>query len=138
MKSRLLKVLAPVFGLAIFCLAGWALYRQLHTYRLQDILQELHSLPAARVLLAVLFAACSYLSAFIGTTFSNNLGFGLLTGGSMRLAFASPGACKLWRSASFWPLPNTQTPGQAKAHPVEPFRDELWPRCCPMPRGFTA
>jgi phosphatidylglycerol lysyltransferase len=113
MKSRLLKILAPVFGLAVFCLAGWALYRELHIYRLHDVLQELHSLPALRVLLAVLFAAASYLAAtgydtlgaryvgrplpyrqtalaaFIGTTFSNNLGFGLLTGGSMRLRLYS-------------------------------------------------
>ncbi len=108
-KRRLLRVLAPIFGLAVFCLAGLALYRELHAYRLRDILQQLHSLPSARVLLAVLFAAASYLAAtgydtlgvryirrplpyhrtalaaFIGTTFSNNLGFGLLTGGSMRL-----------------------------------------------------
>jgi phosphatidylglycerol lysyltransferase len=113
MKTRLLKILAPVFGLAVFCLAGWALYRELHTYRLQDILRDLHSLPAPRVLLAVLFAAASYLAAtgydtlgaryvkrplpyrrtalaaFIGTTFSNNLGFGLLTGGSLRLRLYS-------------------------------------------------
>lgn len=109
MKSRILTILAPIFGVAVFCLAGWVLYRELRTYHLQDILQELHSLPALRVLLAVLFTACSYLAAtgydtlgaryvghplpyrrtalaaFTGTTFSNNLGFGVLTGGSLRL-----------------------------------------------------
>jgi phosphatidylglycerol lysyltransferase len=109
MKSRVLKILAPAFGLAVFCLAGWALYRELHTYRLHDILRELHSLPSAKVMLAVLLAAASYLAAtgydtlaaryirrplpyrrtalaaFLGTTFSNNLGFGILTGGSLRL-----------------------------------------------------
>jgi phosphatidylglycerol lysyltransferase len=112
-RRRLLRVLAPIFGLAVFCLAGWALYRELHSYRLHDILHQLHSLPSVRVLLAVLFAAASYLAAtgydalgaryvqrplpyhrtalaaFIGTTFSNNLGFGLLTGGSMRLRLYS-------------------------------------------------
>jgi phosphatidylglycerol lysyltransferase len=113
MKSRLLKILASVFGLAIFCLAGWVLYRELRAYHLRDILRDLHSLPAARVLLAVLFTGLSYLAAtgydtlgahyvrhplpyrrtalaaFIGTTFSNNLGFGLLTGGSLRLRLYS-------------------------------------------------
>jgi uncharacterized membrane protein YbhN (UPF0104 family) len=80
---------------------------------LRDILRELRSLPAPRVLLAGLFAAASYLAAtgydalgaryagqplpyrrtalvaFFGTTFSNNLGFGLLTGGSLRLRLYS-------------------------------------------------
>ena len=89
------------------------LYRELRAYHLRDILRDLHSLPAARVLLAVLFAGLSYLAAtgydtlgahyvrhplpyrrtalaaFIGTTFSNNLGFGLLTGGSLRLRLYS-------------------------------------------------
>jgi phosphatidylglycerol lysyltransferase len=112
-RRRFLSVVAPIFGLAVFCLAGWALYRELHAYHLRDILQQLHSLPSARVLMAVLFAAASYLAAtgydtlgaryirrplpyhrtalaaFIGTTFSNNLGFGLLTGGSMRMRLYS-------------------------------------------------
>lgn len=113
MKSRVLRVLAPAFGLAVLCAAGWALYRELHTYRLQDVLRALHALPAARVLLAVAFAALSYLAAtgydtlavryvgrplsyrrtalaaFVATTFTNNLGFGILTGGSLRMRMYS-------------------------------------------------
>jgi len=112
-KSRLLKILAPIFGLAIFSLAIWVLYRELRAYHLREIMQELRALPAARLALAVLCAVLSYLSAtgydtlgsryirhplpyrrsalasFIGTTFSNNLGFGLLTGGSIRLRLYS-------------------------------------------------
>jgi phosphatidylglycerol lysyltransferase len=109
MKSRIFKTLAPLFGLAIFALAGWVLYRELHAYHAKDVLRELHALPSGRLALALLFACASYLAAtgydtlglryvrqplpyrrsalagFIGTTFSNNLGFGLLTGGSIRL-----------------------------------------------------
>jgi len=98
--SPVLKILAPLLGLALFCLAVSVLYR------------ELQALPATRLVLA-LAAAASYLAAtgydtlgaryvqrrlayrrtapaaFIGTTFSNDLGFGLLTCGSIRLRLYS-------------------------------------------------
>jgi phosphatidylglycerol lysyltransferase len=109
MGRRILRIVLPTFGLAVFCLALWALYHELKTYHLKDILHSLRSLPRPRVLLALAFTALSYtaatgydtlstryirrpvrygrtaLAAFIGTTFSNNLGFGILTGGSVRL-----------------------------------------------------
>ena len=63
MKTRILKILAPLFGLAIFSLALWVLYRELKTYHPQDILNEVQALPAARLALALLFAGLSYLAA---------------------------------------------------------------------------
>jgi len=58
-----LKILPPLFGLAVFALAGWVLYRELRTYHLKDIVQEMRALPAVRLALAALFAALSYLAA---------------------------------------------------------------------------
>ena len=109
MNRRILKIILPIFGLAVFSLALWALYHELRTYHLRDIIRAVRSLPRPRILLAVALTALSYtaatgydtlssryirrpvpyrrtsLAAFIGTTFSNNLGFGILTGGSVRL-----------------------------------------------------
>ncbi len=109
MNRRILKIILPIFGLVVFSLALWALYHELRTYHLRDIIRAVRSLPRPRILLAVALTALSYtaatgydtlssryirrpvpyrrtsLAAFIGTTFSNNLGFGILTGGSVRL-----------------------------------------------------
>jgi phosphatidylglycerol lysyltransferase len=113
MKSRVLKILVPIFGLAVLSLALYLLYHELKTYHLRDILKEVEALPAGRILLSLLFVSGSYLAAtgydtlsswiirhhlpyrqtalasFIGTSFSNNLGFGPLTGGSVRLRLYS-------------------------------------------------
>jgi phosphatidylglycerol lysyltransferase len=108
-NRRILRIILPVFGLAVFSLALWALYHELRTYHPRDIMHAVRSLPRVRVLLALALTAASYtaasgydtlstryirqsvpyrrtaLAAFIGTTFSNNLGFGVVTGGSVRL-----------------------------------------------------
>jgi len=113
MKSRAVKVLAPILGLAILTLALYVLYHELKTYHPRDIVREVKDLPAGRILLSLLFVAGSYLAAtgydtlsslfirhhlpyrqtalasFIGTSFSNNMGFGPLTGGSIRLRLYS-------------------------------------------------
>jgi len=112
-NRRILKFFLPAFGMAVFSLALWALYHELRTYHLKDILQAAHLLPRPRILFALALTALSYtaatgydtlstryirhsvpyhrtaLAAFIGTTFSNNLGFGVLTGGSVRLRLYS-------------------------------------------------
>ena len=113
MKSRVLKIVIPIFGLAVLALALYVLYHELKTYHLRDILREVESLPAGRIMFALLFVSGSYLAAtgydtlssliirhrlpyrqtalasFIGTSFSNNLGFGPLTGGSIRFRLYS-------------------------------------------------
>jgi phosphatidylglycerol lysyltransferase len=107
-KTKLVRILAPLFSFAVFGLALWALYHELRTYHPKDILAALHSLPATRLLLTLLLTSLSYtaatgydtlsarylglslpyrrtaLAAFTGTTFSNNMGLGILTGGSIR------------------------------------------------------
>ena len=113
MKNRVLTVLTPIFGLAVLTLALYALYHELKTYHIHDITGEVEALPAGRILLSLLFVSGSYLAAtgydtlrsliirhrlpcrqtalasFIGTSFSNNLGFGPLTGGSIRFRLYS-------------------------------------------------
>ncbi len=108
-RFKVFRYLGPLVGLAVFALAMAALYHQLHTYRLGEILRQVQTIPTGRLLLSVLLVAGSYLAAtgydtlairslrrrlpygrtalaaFIGTAFSNNLGFGPLTGGSVRL-----------------------------------------------------
>jgi len=113
MKSKVLKILVPIFALAVLTLALYLLYHEVKTYHPRDILREVEALPAGRILLSLLFVLGSYLAAtgydslssliirhrlpyrqtalasFIGTSFSNNLGFGPLTGGSVRLRLYS-------------------------------------------------
>jgi uncharacterized membrane protein YbhN (UPF0104 family) len=59
------KILTPIFGLITLCPVVWVLHRELRTCHLQEIMQELRALPAARLALAVLCAVAS----FIATTF---------------------------------------------------------------------
>jgi phosphatidylglycerol lysyltransferase len=108
MKSKIAKILAPVFGLVILCFALYLLYHELQVYHPRDIIKQVEALPVFRLLLSLLFVCGSYLAAtgydtlsgffiahhlsyprtalasFIGTSFSNNMGFGPLTGGSVR------------------------------------------------------
>lgn len=63
MKSRVLKILAPIFGLAVLTLALYVLYYELKTYHPRNILGEVEALPAVRILLSLLFVSGSYLAA---------------------------------------------------------------------------
>jgi phosphatidylglycerol lysyltransferase len=113
MNNRVLRILAPIFATAVLALALYVLYHELKTYHIRDILMAVESLPASRILLSLLFVSGSYLAAtgydtlsswiirhrlpyrrtalasFIGNSFSNNLGFGPLTGGSVRMRLYS-------------------------------------------------
>lgn len=108
MKTIYLKRIAPLLGLILFVLAVGVLYRELQTYRLHDILSQVHAIPLDQIGLAVLFTACSYLimtgydmlalhyirhplpaaktipAAFVGYAFSNNIGFSMIAGASVR------------------------------------------------------
>jgi len=100
--------LAVAVALAMFVAAIFVLYGQLENTRLIDVVERLEALPRARVLAALALTAASYLlltaydflalsyvgrrlraretllASFIAFAFSNNLGFALLSGGSIR------------------------------------------------------
>jgi phosphatidylglycerol lysyltransferase len=108
MRRRLVHTLGSVFGLIIFSGALWVLYHELKAYHLEDIAGHLRGLPAPRLFSALgltilnylimtaydilalhyiqhpLFYGKTALASFIGYAFSNNMGFGMLAGGSVR------------------------------------------------------
>lgn len=107
-KQRILRLVGPVLGLALFAGALVVMQRELSAYRYADLVAQVRALPAARILLATVFAALSYaaltgydalalryvrhplphrrvaLASFVGYTASHNLGFPLLTGAPLR------------------------------------------------------
>ena len=108
MKTRLIHILGPLVGVGLFALALWVLYHQLKAYHISEIIRHLREIPAPHLLLALSLTALSYfvmtgydalalhyikrplsysriaLASFISYAFSNNIGFGMLAGGSVR------------------------------------------------------
>ncbi|MCG6911832.1 MAG: bifunctional lysylphosphatidylglycerol flippase/synthetase MprF [Deltaproteobacteria bacterium] len=108
MKTASLKRLVPFLGLSIFILAVIVIYRQLHDYRLHDILTRIEQIPHAQFGLALALTVLSYailtfydllalryighpieiaktaLTSFLGYAFSNNIGFSMIAGASVR------------------------------------------------------
>lgn len=108
-----LKWLGPLVGFALLCLAAWIFSRVLGKYEPGEVVRRMREIPATRILLAVPCMLLSYLgqaayeylglrsmcsgasparcllAAFIGNTFTNNMGFSLLTGVSLRYRFYS-------------------------------------------------
>lgn len=108
MKISSIKRIGPFIGLSVFALAAWVLYRQLHTYHLHDILSNLHGIPPLQIGAAVFLTLLSYLimtgydflalryirhalppvqtafTAFLSYAFSNNIGFSMIAGASVR------------------------------------------------------
>jgi uncharacterized membrane protein YbhN (UPF0104 family) len=92
-------------------LAVWMFGRILHQYDMAEVVQRLGQIPGHRLAIAVIFVALSYgcqtlydflaassiglgisparaaLAAFLGNAFTNNMGFSLLTGTSLRYRF---------------------------------------------------
>jgi phosphatidylglycerol lysyltransferase len=113
MKRKDLKRFSPLLVLAIFLLAVWSLHRTLEEYRFSDILQQIREFPPARILGAAGMTAVCYLAltlhdhlglrylgrslslgritvaSFTSYAFSRNVGFALLSGGSVRYRFYS-------------------------------------------------
>jgi len=107
MKAVISKI-GPVLGLVLFGIALWFLSHELRHYNAAEILAQLSNFPILHIALAFLFTAISYLAltgydtlgfyyigrpvayrkiakaGFIGYAFSNNIGFSILTGGSVR------------------------------------------------------
>lgn len=108
MKKRILNSLGSVFGLLLFGVALWALHHALKHLQYQEVARHLAAIPAQHLLLAFVLTVVSYavltgydtlafryieqplelakirLASFIGYAFSHNLGFSLVSGGSVR------------------------------------------------------
>jgi phosphatidylglycerol lysyltransferase len=100
--------MGPYIGLVLFGLALFYLNRELHHYNIHEIFRYFSQLPLYKILFAVVMTTASYIAltgydtlgfryinrrepykkiakpAFIGYSFSNNIGFSLISGGSLR------------------------------------------------------
>ena len=103
-----LKRLLPLLMLAVLVLSLWSVYHRLHGYHWNDLLDGLKRIPVGQVGLASLLTLSSYLvmtgydflalryirrplafgktalASFLGYAFSNNVGFSMLAGASIR------------------------------------------------------
>jgi len=103
-----MQIVGALLGAAVFCGALWILYHQLRSYRLQDVSAALRAIPSGRIICAVALTLLSYLvmsgydflalqyirqplswskialASFISYGFSNNMGFGMIAGSSVR------------------------------------------------------
>lgn len=113
MKKLRLSRFTPFLGLGLFLLSAWVLYLQLHRYRWHDILSRIHTIPNDQVFMAAALTVLSYfimtgydllamryirhplpygktaLAASLGYAFSNNIGFSMLAGASVRYSIYS-------------------------------------------------
>jgi uncharacterized membrane protein YbhN (UPF0104 family) len=108
MNSKFLKYTGAFFSLLLFSTALWMLHREVRTFHLQHILSELEAIPRKRLWLAAILTVSSYtimagydylairfikhslsltriaIASFLGNAFSNNIGFFMLAGTSIR------------------------------------------------------
>lgn len=108
MRLPSLKRFSPLLGLGFFILAVLVLYHQAHSFHLKDISHELHAIPSRQIQLSILLTICSYLImtgydsmglryighklpfrktvfvSFLSYAFSNNIGFSMIAGASIR------------------------------------------------------
>lgn len=104
---------SPLLGVLLFGAAVWVLHRELRTVRYRQVSEALRSLPPPRLLAAFVITALNYLvltgfdllgfeyigkrisrwrvalASFTGYAVSNNVGFALLSGTSIRYRFYS-------------------------------------------------
>ncbi len=108
MKIKRSHVVGPLLGLILFTASLWVLHNQLKTYHVRDIIRHFHELPAGSLYLAVVLTILNYLTltfydvlalryirrplsyaktafaSFVGNAFSNNIGFSMIAGASVR------------------------------------------------------
>jgi phosphatidylglycerol lysyltransferase len=108
MKINYRQYLSPIVSVILFTAAAWVLHNELKAHHLKDIINTLHAIPAKRQLAALALSALSYfamisydilalryvshrlsygkigLASFIGCAFSNNIGFSMIAGASVR------------------------------------------------------
>ena len=113
MKKKFLHNLGPILGMVLFAAALWILHHALAKYQYHDIVRHLEELPRERMMLALVLTLLNYLiltgydtlsiryirrslsygkiafASFIAYAFSQSLGFGWLTGGSIRFRLYS-------------------------------------------------
>ncbi|MBD2514882.1 UPF0104 family protein [Nostoc sp. FACHB-973] len=111
MVKKLRLNLSSFFGLLLLALSLWAIAHELHEYNYRDILNSLAAIPKSRLSWAIWLTALGYLvmigydilgfnyinrslnwnkiafTNFISSTFSNTIGFALLTGSAIRYRF---------------------------------------------------
>lgn len=111
--KRLFRIAPALFGMVLFGVSIWAIYGQLHQYRLKEIVQSFRAIPLDQVLLASSFMllngvvmtcydalAVRYmrqsltyrrtaLAAILSSVISNNVGFALLANSALRYRFYS-------------------------------------------------
>ncbi len=108
MTSKWFHRLAALLGVGLFALAAGVLWREASHLRLHDIVAEIRRIPTGQVLLAAVLTAGSYLvmtgydvlalrsigrrlafaktalASLVGYAFSNNIGFAMIAGASVR------------------------------------------------------
>ena len=101
-------VIGPLLGLILFTASLWVLHNQLKTYHIKDIIHHFNALPSGALYLATLLTVINYITltaydtlalryvrhplsypktafaSFIGNAFSNNIGFSMIAGASVR------------------------------------------------------
>ncbi|MBX9254662.1 UPF0104 family protein [Desmonostoc muscorum CCALA 125] len=111
MLKKLRLNFSSFFGLLLLALSLWAIAHELHEYNYRDILNSLAAIPKSRLSWAIWLTALGYLvmigydilgfnyinrslnwnkiafTNFISSTFSNTIGFALLTGSAIRYRF---------------------------------------------------
>lgn len=122
-SAKWLSIGGTVLGVGLLVLAIWIFGRTLHKYDMAEVVDHLHRIPTHRIVIAVLFVALSYftqtvydflaatsvrlkvsparasLAAFIGNAFTNNIGFSLVTGTSLRYRFYLAWGYSAWEIA---------------------------------------
>ena len=113
MKTLLSRFAMPVLVLAMTALAAFLLYRTLSRYSFDEIVASVASIPAAKLALAFMFAAASYvcltgfdalglryvgkplsyprtaLASFVSLSLGHNIGMAALSSGAIRYRFYS-------------------------------------------------
>jgi uncharacterized membrane protein YbhN (UPF0104 family) len=131
MTQKTINLLTLAVALAMFFVAIFVLYRELENTRFIDVVGSLEALPRTRVIVALAITAASYLlltaydflalnyvghtlrmrqtvfASFIAFAFSNNLGFALMSGSSVRYWIYTGfglGPVEIWEIVAFCPL----------------------------------
>lgn len=103
--------MSPVLGIVLFGAAAWVLHRELREVRYREVADAVRALPSARILAAFAFTFLNYavltgfdllafeyvgkriagwkvvLASYTGYAISNNVGFALISGTSVRYRF---------------------------------------------------
>jgi uncharacterized membrane protein YbhN (UPF0104 family) len=111
--KRISRIISPLVSTALFGLAVWIMYGQMHQYRLHDLLHSIQTIPRNKLLLAGGLTILNYgvmtgydtlamryirrslsypktaFVAIISTVICNNVGFPLLVSSALRYRFYS-------------------------------------------------